>query len=71
MKPEEQEEVEFVLGDFANFNKLEDLNVFKNMTSLTLINESIKDIESIVNNIPNKSNMKYLCLNENKITDLK
>ena len=71
MKPEEQEEVEFVLGDFVNFNKVEDLNVFKNMTSLTLINESIKDTESIVNNIPNKSNMKYLCLNENKITDLK
>ena len=41
------------------------------MTSLALINESIKDIESIVKNIENKSNMKYLCLNENKITNLK
>jgi len=71
VKPEEQEVVEFVLGDFDNFHKIEDLNTFKNMTSLTLINESIKDITSLVNNITNKSYLKYLCLNENKIKDLK
>ena len=71
IRPEEQEVVEFVLGDFENFHKVEELNVFKNMISLTLINESIKDITSIVNNLPNKENLKFLCLNENKITNLK
>ena len=71
IKPEEQEVVEFVLGDFENFHNIEELATFKNMTSLTLINESIKDISSIVRNLSNKSNLKFLCLNENKIKDLK
>ena len=69
-KPEEQEVVEFVLGDFDNFHKIEEFNNYKNMISLTLINESITDIISIVNNLPNKENLKYLCLNENKIRNL-
>ena len=29
------------------------------------------NIESIINNIPNKEAMKFLCLNENQITDMK
>ena len=40
------------------------------MSQLTLINESIEDIKSIVNNLPNKENLKFLCLNENKIRSL-
>ena len=70
MRPEEQNVVEFVLGDFDNFHNFEEFNNYKNMTSLTLINESIKDITSIVDNLPNKENLKYLCLNENKIKNL-
>ena len=71
LKPEEQETVEFVLGDFDNFHEFEELNNYKNMSQLTLINESIEEITSIVTNLPNKENLKYLCLNENKITSLK
>jgi Leucine-rich repeat (LRR) protein len=41
------------------------------MTSLTLLNESITNIENIIQNIPNKEAMKYLCLNENQITNMK
>ena len=67
LKPEEQEAVEFVLGDFDNFHEYAELNNYKNMSQLTLINESIEDIKSIVNNLPNKENLKFLCLNENKI----
>ena len=70
IKPEDKNVIEFVLGDFDNFHKIEELSSFKNMTSLILINESIKDITSIINNLPNKSNLKFLCLNENKITNL-
>jgi Leucine-rich repeat (LRR) protein len=70
LKPEEQEAVEFVLGDFDNFHEYAELNNYKNMSQLTLINESIEDIKSIVNNLPNKENLKFLCLNENKIRSL-
>ena len=56
LKPEEQNAVEFVLGDFDNFHEFEELNYYKNMTQLTLINESIEEIKSIVNNLPNKGN---------------
>ena len=70
LKPEEQNAVEFVLGDFDNFHEFEELNYYKNMSKLTLINESIEEIKSIVNNLPNKGNLKYLCLNENKIKSL-
>ena len=58
MRPEEQNVVEFVLGDFDNFHNFEEFNNYKNMTSLTLINESIKDITSIVDNLPNKIKFK-------------
>ena len=71
LKDEEKEFVEFVLGDFHDFHKLSDLSIFVKMTSLTLLNESITNIENIIQNIPNKEAMKYLCLNENQITNMK
>ena len=71
LKDEEKEFVEFVLGDFHDFHKISDLSIFVKMTSLTLLNESITNIESIINNIPNKEAMKFLCLNENQITNMK
>ena len=42
IREEDKEEIEFVLGDFDNFHKITELKTFKNMTSLTLIYESIK-----------------------------
>ena len=71
LKDEEKEFVEFVLGDFHDFHKLSDLSIFTKMTSLTLLNESITNIENIIQNIPNKEAMIYLCLNENQITNMK
>ena len=71
MKLEEKNEIEFVLGDFNDFHSIEEIQTFKNMTSLTLINESIKEISSITDNMPNPSIMKFLCLNQNEIDDLK
>ena len=67
MKLEEKEEIEFVLGDFNDFHSIEEIQTFKNMTSLTLINESIKEISSITDNLPNPSIIKFLCLNQNEI----
>ena len=67
---EEKEEIEFVLGDFKDFHKMEELNTFKNMTSLTLINESIKDISIIISHLPNPLSIIYLCLNQNLINSL-
>ena len=71
MKLEEKNEIEFVLGDFNDFHSIEEIQAFKNMTSLTLINESIREISSITDNMPNPSIMKFLCLNQNEIDDLK
>ena len=68
---EEKEFVEFVLGDFHEFHKISDLQNFKSMTSLSLINESIEDMEIIIDNIPNKEAMIYLCMNENNIKEIK
>lgn len=67
---EEKEEIEFVLGDFKDFHKIEEFQTFKNMRSLTLINESIKDISLIIQNLPNPSSLYYLCLNQNEISNL-
>ena len=71
LKDEEKEFVEFVLGDFHELHKLSDLNIFTKMTSLTLLNESISNIENLIFNIPNKQAMKFLCLNENQITNMR
>ena len=71
LKDEEKEFVEFVLGDFHDFHKVEDLKIFSKMTSLSLINESINDMSIIINNIPNKNAMIYLCMNENNIKEIK
>ena len=67
---EEKEEIEFVLGDFKDFHKIEEFQTFKNMRSLTLINESIKDISLIISNLPNPTSLYYLCLNQNEISNL-
>ena len=71
LKDEEKEFVEFVLGDFHDFRKVEDLKIFSKMTSLSLINESINDMSIIIDNIPNKNAMIYLCMNENNIKEIK
>ncbi len=71
IKDEEKEFVEFVLGDFHDFRKVEDLKIFSKMTSLSLINESINDMSIIIDNIPNKNAMIYLCMNENNIKEIK
>ena len=70
IKEEDKEVIEFVLGDFVNYHKITELNTFKKMTSLTLVYESIKNISDIVDNLPNPSALKYLCLNENHLTNL-
>jgi hypothetical protein len=70
IKEEEKESIEFVLGDFDNYHKVTELATFKNMTSLALVYESIKSISSIVENLPNPAQLKYLCLNENHLTNL-
>ena len=70
IKEEDKEVVEFVLGDFDNFHKITELASFKNMTSLTLVYESIKSISDIVDNLPNPAAIKYLNLNENHLTNL-
>ena len=67
-KDEELTHLESVLGDF---HKLTDLYKFKSLTHLTLISQNIKDIELIINNIPVKENILFLCLNENEITNFK
>ena len=70
MKLEEKNEIEFVLGDFNDFHSINEIQTFQNMTSLTLINESIKDLSLIIENIPNPLAMKFLCLNQNEIDNL-
>ena len=70
IKEEDKEVIEFVLGDFVNYHKITELNTFKNMTSLTFVYESIKSISDIVDNLPNPASLKYLCLNENHLTNL-
>ena len=70
IKEEEKEVIEFVLGDFDNFHKMTEIKTFKNMTSLTLVYESIKKISDIIENLPNPAVLKHLCLNENQIKDL-
>ena len=70
IKLEEKNEIEFVLGEFNDFHSINEIQTFKNMTSLTLINESIKDISLITQNMPNPSIMKFLCLNQNEIDNL-
>ena len=70
IKEENKEFIEFVLGDFDNFHKITELATFKNMNSLTLIYESIKSVNDIVENLPNPDALKYLCLNENLLTNL-
>ena len=70
IKLEEKKEIEFVLGDFNDFHSLNEITTFKNMTSLTLINESIKDISLLIENIPNPKIITFLCLNQNEIDNL-
>ena len=70
-KEEEKEFIEFVLGDFHDFHKIDELQYFKRMTSLSIVNDLIEDMGTIIENIPNKDAMIYLCLNENYIKTIK
>ena len=70
IKEKDKKEIEFVLGDFNDFHSLEEIKTFENMTSLTLVNESIKSISSIVENLPNPSIIKFLNLNQNELENL-
>lgn len=70
IKEKDKKEIEFVLGDFNDFHSLEEIKTFENMISLTLVNESIKSISSIVENLPNPSIIKFLNLNQNEIENL-
>ena len=70
-KEEEKEFIEFVLGDFHDFHKIDELQYFKRMTSLSIVNDLIEDMGTIIENIPNKDAMIYLCLNENYIKNIK
>ena len=70
IKEKDKKEIEFVLGDFNDFHSLDEIKTFENMISLTLVNESIKSISSIVDNLPNPSIIKFLNLNQNEIENL-
>ena len=70
-KEEEKEFIEFVLGDFHDFHKIDELQYFKRMTSLSIVNDLIEDMGIIIENIPNKDILIYLCLNENYIKTIK
>ena len=70
-KEEDKEFIEFVLGDFHDFHKIDELQYFKRMTSLSIVNDLIEDMGKIIENIPNKDAMIYLCLNENYIKTIK
>ena len=62
---EKKENFEFVLADFHDFHKYEEIKSFSNITNLSLICENVNDISLIINNISNPLNMKFLNLNQN------
>ena len=67
----ENDFLEFVLGDFHDFHKIHDLEYFKKMEKLTLINEFITDVSLLINNLPDQSKIVYLCLNQNEIKNIR
>ena len=70
-REENKELIEFVLGDFHDFHRIDDLQYFTKMTSLSITNDMIEDMGPIIENIPNKDILIYLCLNENYIKKIK
>ena len=70
-KDEEKEFVEIILGDFYDFHLINDIPNFSKMTSLSIVNDMVEDMGIIIENIPNKDAMIYLCLNENYIKEIK
>ena len=68
---EEKEFVEIVLGDYYDFNKINEIPNFTKMTSLSIVNDMVEDMGIIIEKIPNKDLMIYLCLNENYIKEIK
>ena len=69
--PNEKKEIfEFVLADFHDFHKYEEIKTFSNITNLSLICENVTDISLIINNISNPLNMKFLNLNQNSISNM-
>ena len=69
-KDEEKEFVEIILGDFYDFHLINDIPNFSKMTSLSIVNDMVEDMGIIIENIPNKDAMIYLCLNENYIKEI-
>ena len=67
---EKKENFEFVLADFHDFQKYEEIKTFSNVTNLSLICENVNDISLIINNISNPLNMKFLNLNQNSISNM-
>jgi hypothetical protein len=53
-----------ILGDLY---EVTDLSKYTKMTSLTLISQCLQSIDIIIENIPIKENITFLCLNENLI----
>ena len=70
-REENKELIVFVLGDFHDFHRIDDLQYFTKMTSLSITNDMIEDMGPIIENIPNKDILIYLCLNENYIKKIK
>jgi hypothetical protein len=65
--PDDESFIEYILMDFRNF---QDLNKFKNLQSLSLIQQGMTSIE-VITKSQYSSQIEYLCLNENNLTDLK
>jgi hypothetical protein len=59
--------IEYILMDLKNF---EELHKFKDMKSLALINQNIKDMEFLIS-LTTLNQLEYLCLNENFIENLR
>ena len=67
---EEKTFIEFVLGDFHDFNKIKDVPSYKKMTCFSVINEFLETPFDIIEKIPFKENLVYLCLNQNLLSNL-
>ena len=67
---EEKTFIEFVLGDFHDFNKIKDVPSYKKMTCLSIINEFLETPFENITKIPFKENLIYLCLNQNLLNNL-
>jgi len=65
--PETQEILEYALNDFREF---ESLKQYKNLKFLTLNNQNIQSLETIIKSLSCLHILEFLCLNDNQITSL-